>query len=244
MSLDCPKASALLHAYVDGELELTASLDVEAHLASCADCRRELETHRALRRVLRGAGLAYTAPARLRRKILPPVPARRAWGLRPLVLAASFAALALVIRTAVLRQSADRAEDGLVSELVADHASALMSGRVAEVPSSDKHTVKPWFQGKLDYSPTVVDASAQGFPLVGGRLSRAGGRPIAALAYRRGGHAISVFVRPSEGSEPAPRPRALRGYRVLRSRGGDMTFWAVSDLNEAELARFLSLLRE
>jgi anti-sigma factor RsiW len=118
---------------------------------------------------------------------------------------------------------------------------SLQATHITDVPSSDRHTVKPWFAGKLDYSPPVKDLAADGFPLVGGRLDYLDGRPVAALVYHRGGHTINLFVWPSPG-ETAERLSTARGFHTVRWTRGGMTYWAVSDLNENDLSRFVSLL--
>jgi len=119
-----------------------------------------------------------------------------------------------------------------------------MAAHLTDVPSSDKHTVKPWFAGKLDFSPPVVELKDHDFPLIGGRLDYAGNRPVAALAYRRGGHVINLFVSPSTSNADVAETFASRqGYNVLFWTRAGMSFWAVSDLNATELRQFASLVQ-
>jgi anti-sigma factor RsiW len=135
--------------------------------------------------------------------------------------------------------------DLLVDEIVSGHVRSLMADHLTDVASSDKHTVKPWFDGKVDFSPAVVDLADHGFPLVGGRLEYLGNRSVAALVYARQKHFINLFVWPSSHEE---RPDALKspqhGFNVIHWDGSEMTYWAVSDLNPAELGEFAELLKQ
>ena len=131
----------------------------------------------------------------------------------------------------------------LDAELVADHVRALQVGPLTEVVSTDRHTVKPWFQGRLDYAPPVFDLAAQGFPLMGGRIEHLRGNAVAALAYARNRHVVDVFVWPS-AAQSAPLRSQHRGFNVLHWADGSMQYWAVSDLERAEMERFAQLWRE
>lgn len=131
----------------------------------------------------------------------------------------------------------------LDTELVADHVRALQVGPLTEVVSTDRHTVKPWFQGRLDYAPPVFDLAAQGFPLMGGRIEHVRGGAVAALAYARNRHSIDVFVWPST-AQSAPVRSVHKGFNVLHWADGSMQYWAVSDLERAEMERFAQLWRE
>ena len=246
--MDCRQAATLIGAYLDQELDPRSSLEIEEHLKGCASCSGALAGDRSLKKGLHSAALAYRAPAALRLRVLaataPQASSRlSAWlAWRPMTLAASFAALALVLSSGALHWGALKREDLLAEEVVAGHVRSLEADHLTDVISSDRHTVKPWFAGKLDYAPPVEDLASEGFPLTGGRLDYLDGRPVSALVYRHGGHTINLFVWPSSGESPE-RARAERGFRVVRWTRKGMTYWAVSDVNEEELSRFASLLR-
>jgi anti-sigma factor RsiW len=161
-----------------------------------------------------------------------------AWG----YLGAGFAYGIIVSAIVMLVVGRPREAGMLETELINSHVRALMVAHLTDVASTDQHTVKPWFQGKLDYSPPVHDLAEQGFPLVGGRLDYLSGRAVAALVYRRHGHLINVFVWPDSGEERRTSS-SHQGYNVLHWRGGGMQYWVVSDLNAAELQTLGSLLR-
>jgi len=131
----------------------------------------------------------------------------------------------------------------LDADLVADHVRALQVGPLTEVVSTDRHTVKPWFQGRLDYAPPVFDLAAEGFPLMGGRIEHVRGNVVATLAYARERHVIDVFVWPSTAQQ-APARSMRKGFNVLHWSDGSMQYWAVSDLERAEMERFARLWRE
>lgn len=171
----------------------------------------------------------------------PPRPARwrwPAWGLA----AAGFACGMLATLAVVLFAGHGGGTGGLENELVASHIRALMPGHLTDVASTDQHTVKPWFQGRLDYSPPVRDLAADGFPLVGGRLDYVAGRPVAALVYRRRQHFINVFVWPAAADTRAELAEH-QGYHVLHWRAQGMQYWAVSDVNAEDLRALGRLLR-
>ena len=129
-------------------------------------------------------------------------------------------------------------------EIVASHVRSLMQDKPVQIASSERHTVKPWFGGKIDFSPNVKDLAAQGFPLVGARVDYVGGRRVAVLVYMRRLHVINVFMWPSTGEGPRePQAISLKGYNSVAWTAGDMTQWAVSDLNLPELREFQALLQ-
>ncbi len=129
-------------------------------------------------------------------------------------------------------------QGGLPDELVADHVRALKVGPLYTVASSDRHTVKPWFQGRLDYAPTVADLSRQGFTLLGGRVEQVAGSPTAALSYERGHHIIHAFVWPAAQPQTTPAAQQIKGFNLLHWSDGAMQVWLVSDIEAGELERF------
>jgi anti-sigma factor RsiW len=124
----------------------------------------------------------------------------------------------------------------LEDELISSHVHSLLANHLTDVATSDQHTVKPWFNGKIDFSPPVVDLKARGFPLVGGRVDYLKGRVVAALIYRRSGHVINLFIWPASG--PSVPAGEREGYSLLNWSQAGLNFWAVSDLNEPELKQF------
>ena len=228
--MTCAEAVDLLDAWFDDELDVRGSVEVERHLAGCAGCAKQADALRALRQGLRSA-TRYAPPDRLSRRLRAAVAPRRAWAAGALAAAAAAAAL-----IAVLPRSAGQPAD----ELFSAHARSLQPGHLTDVVSSDQHTVKPWFQGRIDYSLPVKDLAADGFALAGGRLDYLDGHPAAALVYRRAQHVVNLFVWPGGG--PAAQI-SRRGYTALGWTQDGMRYWAVSDLAAPELERFVKLLR-
>lgn len=242
--MDCAQIREQLDAYEDGELDAVRARQLEAHLAGCPDCMRAEEQLTELRHAVREHATYHPAPAALREAVAalvraPDRPARRritlGWWQLGALLATSATASALCLLVA-LNIAAPRVDERVASELVSNHVRSLMQNHLLDVASTDQHTVKPWFAGKLDYSPPVRDLANAGFPLVGGRLDYVEGRPVAALVYQRRQHRINVFVWPASGrAAPAGRSLAVNGYNAVGWSADGMNFWAVSDLNVAEL---------
>jgi anti-sigma factor RsiW len=224
--LDCREAERLLDAYLDGELDLARSLEFETHGESCAACVAALEHGRALKGAIARAPY-FSAPESLRRKIAPP---RRRVLYRWMALAAGIVAMGLVLWRLATPVSAP-----LGREIVAAHVRSLQANHLMDVASTDRHTVKPWFAGKLDFAPDVEDLSAEGFPLVGGRLDYLDGRAVAALVYRRRQHTVNVFTWPERDGDSAPRIESLQGFNLVRWARAGMEWWAVSDASAADL---------
>jgi anti-sigma factor RsiW len=242
-----------MDAYVDGELAARDARDVEAHLRECRDCARQHDARVALGAAIRAEIPPLRAPDELRARVratlrsaagapvtrwtMPPL------GWRRLAFAASLALVAL----GSWQLGSDRAAGAALSDQVlTSHVRSLMPGHLTDVVSSDQHTVKPWFNGKLDFSPPVYDFAGRGYPLIGGRLEYLGGRPVAALVYGRRQHLINVFLWPVAQQGPAgERATATRqGYHLLHWTTGDYVYWVASDLGTTELGEFAGLLRQ
>jgi anti-sigma factor RsiW len=249
--MSCERTELEVAAYLDGELDLASALDLERHLAECAACARALDAQRALREAVGAAGLRYhPSPAqtwRLRRSLHEAagpagVPAHSWRRLQRI------AALLLVVAASwsLGRFAAPRAGADLGRQVVESHLRSLLTGHPVDVQSADRHTVKPWFTGKLDYAPTVVDLAGDGFPLVGGRLDYLGHHPVAILVYRSDRHVINLFTWPAaatpDRSGRAPSASERQGFHTLHWSQAGMTYWAVSDVEEARLRRFAQVL--
>jgi anti-sigma factor RsiW len=232
---------------MDQELGSAESASVRTHLATCAACGRRLAELESFGRTIRRLPY-YTAPEGLRTRIVNQrrrplsVPPLLAWA-AAVTLVASLGGAGLMIRSARNARAGESAAESVAEDVVGGHVRALMGDHLLDVRSTDQHTVKPWFLGKLDFSPPVNDLASLGFPLAGGRLDYIAGRPVAALIYKRRDHAINLFIWPEEPTTARPADaRAIRGFHVRHWRRGSMSFWAVSDLNDAELDEFVRAL--
>jgi anti-sigma factor RsiW len=246
--VDCRETEALLPGYVDGELGRGESGAVRDHIAACAACRERLVNLESLGRMVRAAPY-YAAPDRLRARIAIP-PARSAWTpslLRwaaVLILGASLAGSGLLVRRSITAAHSAEAGDAIAEDIVSTHVRASMGDHLFDVRSTDQHTVKPWFAGKLDFSPPVQDFATIGFPLVGGRLDYVAGHAAAGLVYQRQKHVIDVLIWPDSASVTTPATHSIRGFHLRHWTQSGMSFWAVSDLNDAELDQFVAALRQ
>ena len=218
--MDCKEVRELLSAQVDAELGVSESMALEGHLQSCSGCQTELAELAGVRQRVKGEADYFIAPAYLESRINAALPlpgatyrARVRWTWNWLQLAPSLAgvlALAWGLNLTINQPSAD---DLVAGEVIASHVRSLMSNRVTDVASSDQHTVKPWFNGRLDYAPPVRDFKADGYPLLGGRLDYLEHRTVAALAYGRDKHTIDLYVWPD--SAAATGARSAEGYNVV-----------------------------
>lgn len=246
----CREVQELLHGYADGELDPVRNLEMERHFRECAVCASDYERLRGLRAAMSSSLPYFQPPAGLERRLharlrAEAAPANRGVQWRWLAAAAALVVItAGVWRVARMSSRPDSAEI-LAGEAVSSHVRSLMAGHLTDVPSSDRHTVKPWFNGKLDFSPSVGDFPGQGFTLAGGRLDYLDGRPVAALVYQRRQHVINLFVWPAaELPDSEIRSTERQGYHVLHWTKAHMNYSAVSGLNARELRDFAELVRK
>ena len=259
----CDDKKPLVHALADGELDVVHAREIEAHIASCADCTNSFAEIVAIKQKLASPGLRMRAPAGLAERIAQALPApvadrtavarpvafrpasrrepRSSWMLRAQgALAGGAGALALAACLAFFVMRADTGNE-IARSLVDGHLRSLVGEHLFDVQSTDQHTVKPWFAGKLDVTPPVPDLALKGFTLVGGRIDYVEGRAAAVVVYRRRTHVINLFVWP--GTNPAPPAIELSGYFLRHWTKDGLTFWAVSDIAEPELTEFASAYR-
>jgi len=241
--LDCTVCQTLIHGYLDQELDPPMAAQVAGHLAACAECARLHDQARLLKVSVKRQAPYYPAPVALTDSVLAAVAPRpraverwRKW-LAPVF---SAAALALAV---VLYVVTPGSEQPLMDEAVSSHVRSLMGEHLNDVVSSDRHTVKPWFTGKLDFSPPVFDYSAQGFALLGGRLDYLQHQTTAALSYGRARHIINVFILPTPEADKPRQSQTIRGFNVVSWQASHMRFVLVSDLEKSELEAFSQLLK-
>lgn len=240
--MTCEFLARDLDRFVDGELDAEADAAARLHLGRCAECRTSVRDRQTLIRTIRLLPY-HEAPERLRTAVA--TRARRSRSMRVGVIFAAAAVLVIAAggAAALLRSGAPGGEPALVEQVVDSHLRSLMADHLFDVRSTDQHTVKPWFIGRLDFSPPVTDLASIGFPLAGGRVDYVGGRPVAALVYQRRQHVINVFVAPGGPANGDTPGGSMRGFHVRHWSAGGMSFWAVSDLNDVELDQFVAALR-
>jgi anti-sigma factor RsiW len=247
--MNCQEAEPLLSAYLDGELDLPGSLNVERHLAECRACAAQYAGFEHLHGEIADAQLRYRPTPEFARRIRSvrkvsdgsaPWRWQNAWRSRS-VLVGAMALAVLLLFVVPFRSIVGGSGEG--REILDSHLRSLMPNHLIDVPSSDRHTVKPWFQGKISFSPPVPDLREKGFVLIGGRLDVIHQRPAAAVVYKRGQHIINLFVVPALGAPAKPSSEQLDGYHLVRWSENGMGYAAVSDLNQQELSNFADLIR-
>ncbi|HEV7926470.1 MAG TPA: anti-sigma factor, partial [Verrucomicrobiae bacterium] len=236
--MNCQQAKPLIDPYADGELEAAAIVELEQHLQSCSACGIAWRNLQSLKKTLKQDALYFTAPEELRRRIKSALPSPinvvlpwKAWNWNWLTTVMSVAAAACLALLLAVTQTRLSSEQSLAREVVSSHIRSLMANHALDVVSTDQHTVKPWFNGKLDFSPPVKNLTEQGFPLIGGRLDYVGGRSVAALVFQRNKHTINLFIWPVTEKNSNPTSSAsIQGYNLIHWSDSKMSFWAVSDL--------------
>jgi anti-sigma factor RsiW len=246
--MTCDEAETLLDALIDGELDAGHAREVEDHITDCPNCAAQLKAYREMSQAIAGAGMRYTAPAHLRQRIeasLPQpqtqkqtnAPSRRSV-LRGFAMGSAMSAIAATGLVAIVLRRDD--EQLITSEIVSAHLRSLQAGHLIDVVSTDQHTVKPWFNGRLDVSPPVIDLTAQGFTLIGGRLDYVDARAIGAIVYKRRQHVINLFVAQTASTESrAAKTETIQGFNIRRWSDRGLNYWAVSDIAADELAEFV-----
>jgi anti-sigma factor (TIGR02949 family) len=251
--VSCELARTVVHAYLDGELDAVRAVEFERHLEQCVECVSGLEAQEALSSALQRSQLYEKAPVELREKIVSATrPASKVVAMTPRrvmiwrALAAA-AAILLVMYAgwrAVPGLRGDNYATMLASQVVDAHLRSLQPGHSMDVVSTDQHTVKPWFDGKLEFAPPVQDFASVGFPLQGGRLDVVHGRTVAALIYGRRKHVISVFVWPMREHDEGFGSGAEQGYQYVAWHAAGMEFCAVSDVSAADLEQLQKLFTQ
>lgn len=252
--MNCTEIRKLSSAYADRELDLIRSTEVEHHLKSCQGCSQEVQNIRTLSSALKSPELYFRAPVKLRSAInssisgneRAPKPKRSnvregSWfnWFRWVI---PIAATAIVIFAAVF--FVPSMDNRLEKEIVAGHVRSLLAGHLTDVASTDQHTVKPWFNGKVDFAPLVVNLADRGYPLVGGRLDYLQTHTVAALVYQRNKHFINLFTWPSAKSRSTEKTLEFtKGYNLIHWEASGMNYWAVSDLNAGELREFADQIK-
>lgn len=250
--MQCQESNKMLDAYVDNEIDVLQSVALEEHVAGCAECHQKLQSRQALRKSIQSAGLRYTAPPELVKDVRKAlrIPEERsagprwawfrnaAWGFAAATALFALVAVSLFffLRTSAGDRLAQQSTDAYIRSMVAEN-------RGIDVISSESHTVKPWFNGRLSFSPKVVDFADKGFSLAGGRVDYLDSQTAAVLVYKRNQHVIDVFIYPNAGRSGLSMHQE-RGYNIASWSKDGMQYWVVSDLNQGEMQQLAGLLRE
>jgi anti-sigma factor RsiW len=252
MSMRCNDTQELIGAYIDGELDLVRSLDIEGHLHECSACSREYKNHRALYLAIQGGQLYFDPPPGLEKRIRAGLgragrseKGRSLTSWRWAIAGAAVAAGLAILLSVSLILTLNRPGDMVARDVASSHIRSLITGHSMDVESNDQHNVKPWFNGKIDFSPPVKELTDIGFNLKGGRIDYVDNRQVAVVVYGRRQHAIDLYIWPSNRESKTSEASAnLQGYNMIHWTKGGMTFWAVSDLNAAELHDFVKAQQE
>ena len=250
--MDCDETQDLLHGYLDDELDVVSSRALAQHLQACPACTQAYEAQRTLQAALRTSALYFAPPPSLPKQVRAAV--RRAsradtrptgWTWGGLSVAAAMAIVVLLVWSGGLVHRRPPVDEHVLQDVIAGHVRSLMANHLTDVLSADQHTVKPWFEGHVDFAPPVPDLTAQGFPLVGGRLDYLDNRPVAALVYKRQQHVINLFVWPAPSGAVRPESGVThQGYNLVQWTTAGMTYWAISTLNAPEMEVFAREIRQ
>lgn len=247
--MNCRDAEPLLHARLDDELDVAGAITVDRHLSECRACAAQFAALQNLKQEIADAQLAYALPPKLERELASRFTSQGTsfarWWSRPWRSAATLVGTAACITALAIVLPMMRTADGtnaIAAEILDNHLRALQPGHLFDVESSDQHTVKPWFQGKTDFSPPVPDLTNDGFILVGGRLDVIHQQPVAAIVYKRRQHVINLYVSASLDMDAKPSLQELGGYHLLHWDQQRMSYWAVSDVASADLRDFANLI--
>jgi anti-sigma factor RsiW len=245
--MDCSAVQPLMEAALDGELDANQQFQIREHLDNCASCGPIFQDLKQLQERVRSEALYYRATDSLRNRVRTSIRkdsesrqrAEPPW--KWIAIAASIL-LVLSAGANLLLSKREIPESQLIAqEVMSEHVRSMLTNHQVDVISSDRHTVKPWFGDKLDFSPDVKDLAAQGFPLIGGRLDYINRRPVAALVFHRAKHVINLFTWP--GSPATAGTQSQNGYHLVAWTKDGMAYWAISDLNLDDLERFCRLYR-
>lgn len=248
--MDHKEIIELLPAYLDQELGISEAIAVEHHLRSCSECQHEYAEQSRVSAQMKKNAAYFEAPTHLAQRIKIALPRDRShsipfkgWNFNWLNAGAVMVTLLAVVWSGGLYLTLPSLQDRLMEELLSSHVRSLQADHLSDVVSSDRHTVKPWFNGKLNFSPPVIDLAAQEFPLVGGRLDYLNDHTVAVLIYRHNQHPINLYVWPSTDGNVVPQVQDRQGYHLIHWAVGGMSYWAVSDLATNELELFVNTLR-
>jgi mycothiol system anti-sigma-R factor len=261
LNVSCELTHSVLHGYLDGELDAARAAEFEQHLLSCPQCVAELEAQEDLRSAIQRAGLRERAPEKIRRNLQAAIsgtsttsepvktvtPIRSKLSIRPtwwLTLAAA-AVFVIVLGSRFLPNlTQGHGGDEMTAAIVDAHLRSLQPGHLEDVISTDQHTVKPWFDGRIDFAPPVRDFVSDGFPLQGGRLDVVRGKTVAVLVYGRRKHIINVFIWPTNDQDIAPQQGSQLGYNWIDWRKGGMELVAISDVSSPDLTELQKLIAQ
>jgi len=247
--MDCNQIRPLIPAHLDGELDVIRDAEVIAHLDRCPTCADAALAHAANRGLIQEKLPRFTAPLELHTDIraalqaeAKPTAQRQVLPFltKTLGLAAS---VAFGVFVGFTWGNSHSHANHLVEEAVTDHIRSLQANHLTDVTSTDQHTVKPWFAGKVDFSPPVIDLAAAGFPLAGGRLEHLDNQPAVALVFHRRQHAINLYIWPVNTAAVSPRHAERNGYHVEAWSLNGFNFLAVSEIPAVELAQFAETFR-